>query len=135
VRDRVDREMTRETGQRDQEGMRREQAGYRPTDYGVRAQDHGALLASLARKVKAFVDSHFRAGTPIFKAMPRKPIELPPAVARNFVRDVHSYFAEKNTIKRDAIAAQTLHSLKQHYAGKLRLTDVKEMFVQMRDYA
>jgi len=68
VRDRVDREMTRETGQRDHEGVRREQASYRPTHYGMRAQDHGALLASLARKVNALVDSHFRAGTPIFKA-------------------------------------------------------------------
>jgi hypothetical protein len=27
------------------------------------------------------------------------------------------------------------HSLKQHYSGKLRLTDIKEMFVQMRDHA
>jgi hypothetical protein len=28
-----------------------------------------------------------------------------------------------------------LHGLKQHYNGKLRLTDVKEMFVRMRDDA
>jgi hypothetical protein len=26
-----------------------------------------------------------------------------------------------------------LAALKQHYAGKLRLTDVKEMFLQMKD--
>jgi hypothetical protein len=26
-----------------------------------------------------------------------------------------------------------LHALKQHYSGKLRLTDVKKMFLQMRD--
>jgi hypothetical protein len=109
VRDRVDREMTRETGQRDQEGMRREQGSYRPTHYGMRAQDHGALLASLARKVNAFVDSHFRAGTPIFKTMPRKPIELPPAVARRFVEDMRAYFAEKNQVKRDGIAARQRH--------------------------
>jgi hypothetical protein len=37
-------------------------------------------------------------------------------------------------IKADAIAAQ-LHALKQHYKGKLKLTDVKEMFLQMRDQA
>jgi hypothetical protein len=26
-----------------------------------------------------------------------------------------------------------LHALKEHYKGKLKLTDVKEMFLQMRD--
>jgi hypothetical protein len=33
--------------------------------------------------------------------MPRKPIELPPGVARSFVRDMHAFLAEKNAIKRD----------------------------------
>jgi hypothetical protein len=138
VRDRVDREMTRETGQRDQDGMRREQASYRPTHYGMRAQDHGALLASLARKVNAFVDSHFRAGTPILKAMPRKPIELPPAVARAFVRDMNAYFAETNLIKRDEIAIRQLVALNEYLGRRerpLRVTDVKAMFLQMRDQA
>jgi hypothetical protein len=46
---------------------------------------------------------------------------------------MHAFFAEKNAIKADAIAAQHLHALRQHYAGKLRLTDVKEMFLRMRD--
>jgi hypothetical protein len=52
--------------------------------------------------------------------MPSKPIELPIAVATAFVRDVHAFFAEKSTIKADAIAAQQLHALMQHN-GKLRL--------------
>jgi hypothetical protein len=34
----------------------------------------------------------------------------------------------------DGIAAMQLHALKQHYSGKLKITDVKEMFVQMRDH-
>lgn len=38
--------------------------------------------------------------------MPRKPIELPPAVARFFVNDMCAYFAETSTIKRDEIAAR-----------------------------
>jgi hypothetical protein len=67
--------------------------------------------------------------------MPRKPIELPPEVARRFVEDMHAYFSETNGIKRDGIAARPLHALRQHDAGKLRLTDVKEMFLQMRDQA
>jgi len=65
--------------------------------------------------------------------MPRTPIELPPDFARRFVEDMSAYFAETNLIKRDEIAARQLHALRQHYAGKLRLTDVKEMFLQMRD--
>ena len=65
--------------------------------------------------------------------MPRKPIELPPGFARRFVDDMRAYFAETNLIRRDEIAARQLHVLKQHHAGKLRLSDVKEMFLQMKD--
>jgi hypothetical protein len=65
--------------------------------------------------------------------MSRKPIDLPPAVARRFVADMLAYFAEPNSIKRDEIAARQLHALRQYYSGKLRLTDVTQMFVQMRD--
>jgi hypothetical protein len=31
--------------------------------------------------------------------MPRKAIELPPEVARDFVRDMRAFLAEKSTIK------------------------------------
>jgi len=37
-------------------------------------------------------------------------------------------------IKADGIAAMQLHALKQHYNGKLRLTDIKAMFAEMRDH-
>ena len=67
--------------------------------------------------------------------MPRKPIELPPVVARAFVRDMRLFLAEKNQLKADEIAARQLHAVKQHYSGKLKLTDVREMFLQMRDHA
>jgi hypothetical protein len=65
--------------------------------------------------------------------MPRKPIELPPDFARRFAEDMRAWFAETNLIKRDEIAARQLHALRHYYVGKLRLTDVKEMFLQMRD--
>ena len=68
-------------------------------------------------------------------SMPRKPIELPPAVARRFVEDMRAFFTETSSIKKDEIAARQLHALRQHYAGKLKLTDVREMFLQMRDQA
>jgi hypothetical protein len=67
--------------------------------------------------------------------MPSKPIELPPEVAKAFVRDMKAFFKAGGTgLKADGIAAMQLHALKQHYSGKLRLTDVKEMFLQMRDH-
>jgi hypothetical protein len=67
--------------------------------------------------------------------MPLKPIELPPAVARRFVDDTRAFHAEPNPIKQREIAARQLHALKQHYTGRPRLTDVKEMFEQMQDRA
>jgi hypothetical protein len=50
------------------------------------------------------------------QAMRRKPI------------DMRSFHAEPTAIEADKIAARHLHALRQNYAGKLRLSDVKEMF-------
>lgn len=63
----------------------------------------------------------------------RAPLELPPEIARAFVEDMRAFFAETSVNKQDEIAARQLHALRQHYRGKLRLTDIKEMFRQMRD--
>jgi len=67
--------------------------------------------------------------------MPLKPIELAPGLTRRFIEDMRAFHAEPNAIKQDEIAARQLHALKQHYRGKLRLHEVKEMFVLMRDHA
>jgi hypothetical protein len=67
--------------------------------------------------------------------MARNPLDLPMEVAKNFIRDMRAYFVEPNSVKRDEIAARQLHALRQHYSGKLRLVDVIEMSVQMRDHA
>ena len=40
----------------------------------------------------------------------------------------------KLTDKRDEIGAKQLWLLKQHWNGKLRITDVREMFLQMKDH-
>jgi hypothetical protein len=68
--------------------------------------------------------------------MPRKPIELPPAVARAFIRDMNAYFAETNLIKRDEIAIRQLVALNEYLGRRerpLRVIDMKEMFLQMRE--
>jgi hypothetical protein len=70
--------------------------------------------------------------------MPRKPLELPPDVARRFAEDMRAYFAETNAIKRDEIAIRQLVALNEYLGRRerpLRIPDVKEMFLQMRDHA
>jgi hypothetical protein len=49
--------------------------------------------------------------------MPRNPIELPPEVAKAFVRDMRAFHAEKNPLKRDEIASRQIHVLRQ-FQGK-----------------
>ncbi|GIQ75427.1 hypothetical protein [Bradyrhizobium sp. RD5-C2] len=60
----------------------------------------------------------------------RKPIEIPPEVARQFTADMKAYHAEQDDIRRDRIAVGTRHVLLLHRrAGtKLRLSEVKELF-------
>ncbi|MFZ5692426.1 hypothetical protein [Bradyrhizobium sp. 5.13L] len=62
----------------------------------------------------------------------RKPFELPPGTGRAFVEDMEAFFAADTELKRDEIAARQLHILRQHYTGKLRLMDVKQMFFRLR---
>ena len=66
------------------------------------------------------------------QAMPRKPIELPPAAARSFAKDMRLYHASNDSIKRDEIAERQAWLLSEHLGPRekqLRLIDVKEMFV------
>jgi hypothetical protein len=60
-------------------------------------------------------------------------LDLPPAVARRFANATREFHAEPNKRKRDQIAVRQLYALKQHSDGKLRLSDVKVMFEQMRN--
>ena len=66
-----------------------------------------------------------------------KPFELPPEVARRFFEDLRAYHRERNPIKADEIASRQLDALRQYlrpHDKKLRLSDVKELFEQMRDW-
>jgi len=63
---------------------------------------------------------------------------LPPSVAASFVRDMRAFLAEPLAIKRDEIAARQLHVLERFRLPgerELRASDVKEMFLQMKDHA
>lgn len=64
-----------------------------------------------------------------------KPIDLPPAVAKAFVKDMRAFFAEENRYKQDEIAARQLNALKQHQGPRekpLRPSDIKAMFLEMK---
>ena len=64
----------------------------------------------------------------------RKPLELPPAVARAFVKDMKAFF--ENRLKAGLIAVRRMHALSEYQGPrekKLRLSDVKAVFRQMRD--
>ena len=68
--------------------------------------------------------------------MPRKPIELPPQAAKAFVRDMRAFFKASGH-EADEIAARqcwALHAFQTPGEKKLRLSDVKEMFVQMKEH-
>jgi hypothetical protein len=68
--------------------------------------------------------------------MPRKPLELPPAVARRFMEDLRAFFAEESQIKRDEIAGRQMSVLREYQGPRekpVRIPDIKEMFLRMRD--
>src|ERR1700716_2351910 len=65
----------------------------------------------------------------------RKQLELPPEVAKAFVRDMRAYFKAEGH-KRDEIAARQRSALSQFQGPrdkKLRVTDVIKMFNEMKD--
>ena len=66
----------------------------------------------------------------------RKPLEIPPQAAQDFLRDMRAFFSAAGQLRQDEIAARQVWSLKQHLprGTKLRLADVKQLFLQMRDH-
>jgi hypothetical protein len=68
----------------------------------------------------------------------RKPFELPPAIAKAFVKDMKAFFAEEDATKRDATAAHQLSVLREYQPPreeKLRPSDVKDMFFEIKKIA
>jgi hypothetical protein len=67
-----------------------------------------------------------------------KSYELPFEVALAFSQDMRAFFKTKDQLKRDEIASRQLHALiafQRPRDKKLRLADVKQMFLEMRDQA
>ncbi|GKQ50983.1 hypothetical protein [Bradyrhizobium sp. Ce-3] len=47
----------------------------------------------------------------------RKPLEIPPKVARQFAADMQAYHAERDDIRRDRTAVGNRHMLLEHMQG------------------
>ncbi|WP_316205270.1 hypothetical protein [Bradyrhizobium sp. SZCCHNS3004] len=62
--------------------------------------------------------------------MPKVP-ELPPDVARAVIKNMRAKHAERDPVKRETIAVLQLRALQDHWNGKLRLNDVKQLFEHM----
>ena len=72
------------------------------------------------------------------KVHARKKSNLPPDVARAFVKDMRAYFGEKHPIRRDEIARRQLIALRDYYPSSVRellLPDIYEMFEKIKDEA
>jgi hypothetical protein len=70
--------------------------------------------------------------------MPTKSLELPLEVAHAFARDMRAFFNAKTQLEQDEIASRQLHMLNAFQRPrdkKLRLADVKQIFLEMRDQA
>jgi hypothetical protein len=68
--------------------------------------------------------------------MIRKSVDLPPAIASVFIKDMEAYFAEEDGYRRDAIAARQLFVLRKIQGPRerpLRLSDVKRTFLMMNN--
>ena len=68
----------------------------------------------------------------------RAPLEIPPAVARQFIADMQAYYAEDDAVKRDEIANRQLHALRceTNWSGSGRDHPVrlKALFEQLKDH-
>jgi hypothetical protein len=68
--------------------------------------------------------------------MPTKSLELPVKVAQAFARDMRAFFNAETKLEQDEIASRQSHALWPFQGPrdkKLRLADVKQMFLEMRD--
>src|SRR5262245_23551459 len=68
-------------------------------------------------------------------AMLRKQLVIPPEAAKAFVRDMRAFFKARSRLKQDKIAARQCFALEKYVprGTKLRLSNVKEMFLNLKD--
>jgi hypothetical protein len=75
---------------------------------------------------------------PILRPCPASRFELPPTVARAFLKDMRAFFAVSDPGKRDEIALRQMHALWEHQRPgdkRISMLGVKELFHAMRGQA
>jgi hypothetical protein len=101
--------------------------------YAQPTERFGSSPEHLARPGRVLTE---RGRAAYLKTMFRKPLELPPEIAKAFVRDMRAFHAEKSPLKRDEIASRQIQFLRQ-FQGKserrIKPHQVKEMFEEMKD--
>lgn len=68
--------------------------------------------------------------------MPRRPLDLPPEVAQEFMRDLEAYFAATTGLAKEEIAARQLRTLREHLRpsdGRLTVNNVRDLFEAMAE--
>ena len=63
---------------------------------------------------------------------------MPLEVAHAFARDMRAFFRAETQLEQDEIASRQLHALaafQRPRDKRLRLADVKQMFLEMKDHA
>ena len=63
----------------------------------------------------------------------RKPLDLPRDVSLKFLDLMRAYYAAPDKNRAEEITAEALHLLREHYSGRLRMSDVKDLFALARD--
>lgn len=63
----------------------------------------------------------------------KKPLELPPDVARAFMRDLKLYRRSKDRDKQTLYVARQAEELSRHLGAKVTIAEVREMFRRMQD--
>jgi hypothetical protein len=66
--------------------------------------------------------------------MPKAALEIPPVVGRAFVDAMRAFYDEPSEAKRGEMAVQTMHTLRDHWRGNLKLHQVVDMFHEMRQH-
>ena len=72
---------------------------------------------------------------PCDESMLPRQLHLPPKVAEAFVHDMRAFFAARGQLEQDEIAARQCFALQPYVprGTKLRLSHVKEMFLNLKD--
>jgi probable addiction module antidote protein len=96
------------------------------------------LIAISSDQIDKIPESNYSRHRITEKTRPKKKLDLPPDVARAFIKDMREYFREKHPIRRDEIARRQLVALRDYNPSSVKellVPDIYEMFEKIKDGA